>query len=580
MSRARELWEERKKNRGESADGSLYHESAAQEATEKTGSRARELWEKRKQEMSGKENRFQPVFDRYNKLLSTAGGMEDYYKTYRTKEESDAYRSDHYQDLELLRQEIKSQIDDGNGMPGDLGSNLLSGLDSISEAIASYEDYYGQWNSREDYERYVELREKYHGSGPEAVDSLLSEIEENNARLSALKGERNADRLSGLPGVIAAAAQASALGTQSGQMLMPSELHAEEIAALEKKKALLQEEQDWAMFYKYHDLMDRGDFEEKSKYVSTANGEERGWLERVQGLYGQENSPWDDPLYEYINGNAGAGLEISNQAAAKWKGLPLAEANARTTKGQERVEQMTEDEVKIFNYLYATQGKDAAYEYYDYLKTSLNARQQEADAAAIGEAIEANPVVAAAASVLSVGMAPMKGLSYLGQIADLADDGKIDENDAYNRYSYLPGAIRGQISDKIEQSGKWGKVGSFAYQTAMSMGDFLINAGITGGYSPLTLSIMGTGAAADGTIEAKKRGLDDGQAFLLGTIAGAAEIITEKVSLEALLDVDMLKDSVKKYILKNMLAEGSEEVGSDFINLIADIAVAKNKTTA
>ena len=124
----------------------------------------------------------------------------------------------------------------------------------------------------------------------------------------------------------------------------------------------------------------------------------------------------------------------------------------------------------------------------------------------------------------------------------------------------------------------WGGVGSFAYQTGMSMGDFLLNTAITGGNQALSLAIMGTGAAADATISAKDRGLSDNQAFALGTIAGAAEIVTEKVSLDALLDKTALTKSAMGYFLKNTLAEGGEEVGSDIINLVADVLISKDKS--
>ena len=88
---------------------------------------------------------------------------------------------------------------------------------------------------------------------------------------------------------------------------------------------------------------------------------------------------------------------------------------------------------------------------------------------------------------------------------------------------------------------------------------------------------MGTGAAADTVISAKDRGLDDGQAFALGTIAGAAEILTEKFSMDALLK-GKWEESAIKYILKNAVTEGSEEVGADVINLMADILIAKEQS--
>lgn len=134
------------------------------------------------------------------------------------------------------------------------------------------------------------------------------------------------------------------------------------------------------------------------------------------------------------------------------------------------------------------------------------------------------------------------------------------------------------MSQQIQNNPKWGEAGAFGYQLAMSMGDFLLAAGLTGGSSGAACAIMGTGAAAETVIDAKDRGLSDGQAFTLGTVAGLAETLTEKYSLETLLDADALADSVGKYVLKNMAAEGSEEAASGLINLMADIVVSKDKS--
>ena len=134
------------------------------------------------------------------------------------------------------------------------------------------------------------------------------------------------------------------------------------------------------------------------------------------------------------------------------------------------------------------------------------------------------------------------------------------------------------MAKQIEESGNWGPVGSFAYQTGMSMADFLFTTAITGGNQTLSLAVMGSGAAADTTIAAKDRGLEDWQAFTLGTVAGIAEVAMEKISLDTLLDSNLLREGTLKYILKNMVAEGGEEVGTDAINLLADILVSRDES--
>lgn len=340
------------------------------------------------------------------------------------------------------------------------------------------------------------------------------------------------------------------------------------------RRALLQEEYGWSQYFPYADLANAPDFKEKSKYVSTANGQERSVIDIMMGNY-SNGAPWDDPLYEYINGNEEAGAYISNAAANSYgPDNAIGSAFGRATESKTESQQMKPQEVATFNYIYATQGKEAAHQYYSYLQSDLNYRQRKEDETYWADYAAENP---AKASLLSWVMSPTKGLSYLGQAADYMTGGEIDQNAGYNKYSYAGSTMRGQVAKQIE-NGKWGKWGSFGYQTAMSMADFLLNTAITGGNQTVTLAIMGTGAAADATIEAKDRGLTDDQAFALGTIAGLAEVITEKVSLETLLSPDILKNGAVKYILKNMWAEGSEEVGSDVINLFADVLIAKDQS--
>ncbi len=330
----------------------------------------------------------------------------------------------------------------------------------------------------------------------------------------------------------------------------------------------------------YANVKSADDFSEKSQYVSTANGQGKinllaTLLAGDTGGIVYKGTGYDDLLYEWINGNEDAGAILKNNEARTSGAASgaIGSAFTRATGGEQQARQMDEDEVGIFNYLYATEGKDSAYQYYDYLQNELNYRNRQADMERWSNYAQEHPV---SSSAFSVAMAPAKGLSYLSQAADYATSGEIDQNSPENKFSYIPSAIRESVNETVEN--KWGGVGSFAYNTGMSMADFLFTTAVSGGNQNLALAIMGTGAAADATISAKDRGLSDGQAFTLGTIAGAAEVVTEKVSLEALLDKTQLSKSALGYFLKNTLSEGSEEVGSDIINLLADVLVAKDKS--
>ena len=137
-------------------------------------------------------------------------------------------------------------------------------------------------------------------------------------------------------------------------------------------------------------------------------------------------------------------------------------------------------------------------------------------------------------------------------------------------------AMRNQVAKRIEKN--WGEAGSFLYQTGMSMADFLLSAAASCGNSAVAMTIMGTSAAADTVLDAKERGLTDGQAILLGVLAGTAEAATEKFSLDAMLGKTQWSKSAIGHLLSNILAEGSEEMASEVLNTFADILVSQDKS--
>ena len=311
---------------------------------------------------------------------------------------------------------------------------------------------------------------------------------------------------------------------------------------------------------KWGHYADAEDYAENSKYTSTKYGDPQ--FNAFAKMY--TDTGFKDLTYDYINKNEEAvGLGTANDALL---GL--------STIGMDRsyLKEMSDSEIGIYNYLYSTQGKEAAQEYISDLTSNLNARQRAKSEEYWKNYAKESPVLASTFSVLT---SPLKGISYLGQATDYIEDGKIDQNAGYNKFSYSNSAIRNEVSK--DMSG----VGSFLYNTGMSMGDFLLTTGITGGNSAMALTIMGTGAAADTVVASKDMGLSDNQAFILGTAAGAIEAATEKIGLDAMLDKKLLGESVGKYILKNVLAEGLEEglsnVGNTTVELI-DLAFSGDES--
>lgn len=316
----------------------------------------------------------------------------------------------------------------------------------------------------------------------------------------------------------------------------------------------------------YKELLNKAqDFYYNSKYKTTAKANVNSvTLNAYSGYY--TDTGFEDINYDYINKNQLAKIRRETNHIS-W-------GSAFGGVDNKFLEQMTEDEIAIYNYIYKTD-KQAAGKFIESIAGDLNLRKRISDETKAKEEAKKHPVKSSVASVIA---SPLKTISYVGQVADYIDDGKIDQNAGYNKFSYNSSAVRSQVSETIEKSGKWGKVGSALYGLGMSMGDFVINTAITGGYSPLSLAIMGSGAAADMVISSKDKGLSDNQAMALGTIAGMAEVVFEKMSLDKLFSDDFIKNGLKKYILANATTEGLEEVGTSLTNLFADIIISGDKS--
>lgn len=327
----------------------------------------------------------------------------------------------------------------------------------------------------------------------------------------------------------------------------PREQATERLNWLEGERDKYADELEFSRYAEYEKLKKSDDYEVKSKYSTTAKSS--GNKQAVASL-----SDYGDWRYEYINQNPAV------VAAVESGGTDVS-----------YLKEMSDDEVGLYNYLYKTNGKEAAEDYIDSLQDELYIRKREQSEAKYSEFAKEHPVLASAASVP---MNMFKGIAYAAQAADDLFTGEADPNAPYNAAVYNTNAIRSSVSDLAEE--KWGKPGSFAYGLAMSMADFLAANAISGGTGAAKL-ILGSGAAADTTISAIERGVDSNAAVVLGATAGVIEALTEEASIEALFKGDWTKKAIK-HIFKNIVTEGSEEGASTILNTLADILISGDKS--
>lgn len=337
------------------------------------------------------------------------------------------------------------------------------------------------------------------------------------------------------------------------------------IKGLEEQKAQYQQmkkdnQNELDFRIKYSGLKYNDDFQEYAGYVP----EELGTFALLTDTGG---------TYRHINGDAVPGIWDSSKGHLK---------------------EMTPDEISIFNYLYRKGEEEEAKNYIEALTPVLYRRQRESREKSIEEFSQENWGTAVLSSIGSVLTKPLEGISYIGQGIDYLMDGEIDQNAPYNAFVYENNAARNAVEEKVRKN--WGEAGSFLYQLGMGLADFaytlVLSKGVASGLgtlgmpiadmtkaaSRLSLAIMGTESAAQTVLESKDKGLDDGDAFWLGTIAGATEILTEKVSLDTLLDKVGMGKNKLTYLLKNALAEGGEEMTSEAVNWLADVLISQDKS--
>lgn len=441
---------------------------------------------------------------------------------------------------------------------GDIWRDLESRYDALIEQYGSIEELEGTLNQK---------RQRM-ASAKQLQDSIQAEAELEEWKKTVRDSstiQKDIDKLNKLLEMNEGAIRDYNRGSSQQDMNRRSEATAQK-TALEQQKAELEKELQYSKMKEYAALMQRPDFAEKSQYIPTGTG--NAIKDNATGQY--VDTGFKDIEYDYINKNEKA--QTYQGTIDNWSNLN------RMGLDRSWLLQMTDEEVAVYNYLYRTQGKDAASEYLDVMRSTLNQRQRAAEEAEWAGKAKEHPFLT---SGLSIALAPVKAFGLMGQMADYAADGKIDQNAAYNRASYVSTAIRNQVTEQIRQNEKWGELGAFGYQTAMSMGDFLINGAAGGafwGVPGVTTAIMGSGAAADTVIKSKDKGLADGESFGLGIVAGLAEALTERFSIEKLLDADLLKNGIGIYVLKNSMTEGSEEVASSIVNLAADILICKEKS--
>lgn len=320
------------------------------------------------------------------------------------------------------------------------------------------------------------------------------------------------------------------------------------------------EERQWLSQYQLgtssketYEALGAEDLEQYSGYTDT---KQKGLLK----------SEYADTTYEIVNRNSDAWNQVTI-------GKVYGKYSDRQVEDLRSYEYMTDDEIKVYNYRYAKGGWREGQAYLDSIKGILEARKNHETMVETQKFAEEHPWAASGVSVMtSLG----SGFEYLDELVYNGLDKKAGKevNLDTNISAAQTNIIRGSVSEQVAwEIGNW-DAGAFLYNTAMSGADSLVSGLAFGKWGG---AVLGLSAAAQATNDALDRGMNDGQAFLNGLVAGTFEGLFETVSIGNLNKLkEVAPESVKdiiKNLGKSMLVNASEETLTELANITYDTMI-------
>ena len=242
---------------------------------------------------------------------------------------------------------------------------------------------------------------------------------------------------------------------------------------------------------------------EFNNYTGYKSTESDGWGGKLTSQYGLG---YDDVTYEYINGADNGMRSEIYKATVSWNG---------DTDKWKIYDHMTKDEIAIYNYYYAKDGKEKAEEYLDSIQETLNTRE----ATKMFGNLEDNTF----AEML------------FGIVAGLDQFESGVKNLFSDKDYYAPSAIQitsGMVREDLEDSGikifgsSLGQMGYDAITTTSNMLPSVLVGTATGGTG--TVISMGASAAGNAKAEMINLGYSKAQANAYGLMVGASEALLEK----------------------------------------------------
>ena len=357
------------------------------------------------------------------------------------------------------------------------------------------------------------------------------------------------------------------------------------MAALDEYDKKIQEMEEYErrqkIVDKYSDIPNQKDFADKSKQIDKSN---------------------QDSVYRAVNGLS----ESVGSAVAPVGASGIAFWGNRMNKAMDdtKYNQMTDEQRGVFNYLYNTDGAEAAHEYLSTINKDLERKATDATVLSQRKMAQDGVTGAILANAATVGENLMNAPGYIVDAAAKAVGGSVgDTYDLANLAGKMSSDTRKTTGEAIAKQDFWkdkntsqGNIGTWIYDTGMSMADSVasmavgqglgIKLPVKGSSSKVLNSakkiaanasslIMASQMATQTVTDMKEQGFSDDRALGVGALYGAVEYIAEKLGLGGILSAG---GNVFARLAKSFAAEGSEEVASNILDRIVDTLANGNQS--
>lgn len=279
----------------------------------------------------------------------------------------------------------------------------------------------------------------------------------------------------------------------------------------------------------------------------------------------------DDPYYRKVNNLLGVKSK-ADLYSKRSQNKVLSENSGKI------MSEMTDEERNTYNYIFDTEGREAAKEYMEILEYSLASRYKKSRTEDAQEMANSGFGGAAAGTAMSIMEGAVSdtggGLSFYGE-KFLRDIGWADDSLPINYQktfatSTWSDALLEQVTQNIDSPD-----GQFLYGTGVSIADNVARNLLFGSFGKIgTLGVMAARVAGQSVNEGLERGMTENQAASYGVSTAIGEVIGEIMPLDHLLKIKSPK--TLKEALQSLGGQALVEGAGEGITTLWNYAVSGN----